>query len=69
MKKTQVQVFTVTQISQRLGITQSIIESALKREGIKPIMRVGNTRLFDEVAVEKINISASIKKSGGNNDH
>ena len=68
MKRTQVQVFTVTQISQRLGITQSIIESALKRESIKPIMRVGNTRLFDEVAVAKINLSVSIKKSGGKDD-
>jgi hypothetical protein len=63
MKRKQAQVFTVPQIAARLGKPRSFIESALKKEGIKPIMRIGNARLFDEIGVEKISLSLTMKQS------
>jgi len=62
MKRAQVQVFTVSQIVARLGKPQSFIESVLKKEGIRPIMRISNTRLFDEIAVEKVRLVLSLPK-------
>ena len=56
------EVFTVRQIANRLNQSQSKIDSIIRRNQLKPILRVGGTRLFDELSFEKINLEFLTKQ-------
>lgn len=58
--KAKTEVFTVKQIAKSLKLPEPTINSLIVRCKLKPIMRLGNIRLFDEVAVERIRLELNL---------
>jgi len=57
------QVFTLAEVAGIVGKSKQTVNRILQKEGIKPALRIGNTRLFDEIAVERLRLALSISKT------
>ncbi len=66
-------VFTVAQVADMVGKPKQAVEGLFRKKGIKPALRIGNTRLFDEIAVERLRLvlprSKTWAATGKNNEH
>lgn len=57
------QVFTLSEIVGIVGKSKQTVDRIFQKEGVKPVLRIGNTRLFDEIAVEKLRHVLSLSKT------
>ena len=57
------QVFTVAEIAGCVGKSKQTVDRIFQKESIKPALHIGNTRLFDEIAVERLKLVLSISKT------
>ena len=56
-------VFTSAEIAGIVGKSKQTVDRVFQKEGIRPALRVGNTRLFDEIAVERLRLVLSLSKT------
>ena len=56
-------VFTLAEIAGIVGKSKQTADRIFKNEGIKPALRIGSTRLFDEIAVERLRLVLSLSKT------
>ncbi|MBN2317293.1 MAG: hypothetical protein JXM79_25435 [Sedimentisphaerales bacterium] len=54
------QVFTLAEIAGMVGKSKQAVDRTFQKEGIKPVLCIGNTRLFDEIAVERLKLALSL---------
>ena len=56
------QVFTLAEIAGMVSKSKPTVDRLFQKQGIKPVLRIGNTRLFDEIAVERLRLLVSLSK-------
>jgi len=57
------QVFTLAEVAGIVGKSKQSVDRIFQKEAIKPVLRIGNTRLFDEIAVERLRLVLSLSKT------